>query len=145
MYNIISRKKYLHTNTFQRRILWLAIVPSLIFCIFITISILELYREMDDFMKYFSKPAVFSMIEKWGLLIISALWLLFVFIIVWVFNVSGKLVGAFGRIIRELDEFIDGKEIKRIKARRKDDLANELLKRINILIKNLPHDWRSKD
>jgi len=98
---------------------------------------------MDEYIKHLSTPAVFALVKKWGFLTISALWMLFISIAVWVLGVSGNLVGAFQRIIRELDEFIDGKELKQIKARSKDDLANDLLKRINILIKNLPHNWRS--
>jgi len=51
---------------------------------------------------------------------------------------SSDLVGAFERITRELDEVIEGKEKKIIRARIPDELANELLKRINILIQRIP-------
>ena len=54
------------------------------------------------------------------------------------FLISKNLVGAFDRILKELDEVIDGKDRNKIGVRVRDDLANELLSRVNVLIKNLP-------
>ena len=49
---------------------------------------------------------------------------------------SRNLVGSFGRIIYELDEIIAGRTKKTIRTRSNDYLANEILKRINYLVKN---------
>jgi len=137
MYKRIPRKSIFHTNKYERRIIWLALIPALLFCILVTFVIIHLTRQLEDFMIYLTKPEILNIIENWGYWIIGAFWLLFIIIFFWALIVSGNLVGAFVRIIRELDDFIAGKEHKSIRARRNDDLANDLLKRINILIKNI--------
>ena len=62
----------------------------------------------------------------------------FLAVIVWAYDVSSRLVGAFERILRELDEIIAGKGKHHIKARKDDLLANTLLERVNKLIDKLP-------
>jgi hypothetical protein len=56
--------------------------------------------------------------------------------------VSLNMVGAFGRIICELDEIIAGRSQKSINSRPEDGLMNDLLKRINVLI---PYFVENKD
>jgi hypothetical protein len=56
--------------------------------------------------------------------------------------VSLNMVGAFGRIISELDEIIAGRSQKTINSRPEDSLMNDLLKRINVLI---PYFVENKD
>ncbi len=51
---------------------------------------------------------------------------------------SNDVVGPLDRIIRELDEVIDGGARQPITVRQRDELAHELLKRVNVLVKNLP-------
>ena len=50
------------------------------------------------------------------------------------FVISHHLVGPFGRIIRELDDVIEGRSQKMITSRPGDDLAADLLKRVNVLV-----------
>ena len=50
------------------------------------------------------------------------------------FIISHRMVGGFGRVLHELDEVIAGRSKRTIIARPKDDLFNELLKRVNVLI-----------
>ena len=47
---------------------------------------------------------------------------------------TNNLLGPVSRIINELDMVIDGSRKKTITARPADELANELLKRINVLV-----------
>jgi hypothetical protein len=70
----------------------------------------------------------FSVIIIWILFIIT------IFSVMEVFKASHSLVGSFGRIHRELDEIIEGKSKKLITARPGDELAEDLLKRVNVLI-----------
>lgn len=66
------------------------------------------------------------------------LWSFFIFILYQTFAISLNLVGSFERILHELDETIKGEIRRHIKVRDHDGLANELLKRVNVLIDNLP-------
>ena len=50
--------------------------------------------------------------------------------------ISLHMVGAFGRIIYELDEIIAGRSQKIITTRSKDELAKDLSKRINVLLEH---------
>ena len=70
--------------------------------------------------------------------IIIVLWVLMFFVLYWAYRVSNHLVGAFDRIIRELDEYLDGGKKKHIHSRKNDQLADELLKRINAMIDRIP-------
>ena len=77
-------------------------------------------------------------IDQKILSIIIILWVLLFFVIWWSFRISSLLMGSFGRIIKELDECLAGKQRKHIQARSKDELSKELIKRINALIDRLP-------
>ena len=83
-----------------------------------------------------SSSDAIRIINQWRIVIFFGLWAVCLLIILWSFSVSLNLVGAFERIINELDDVISGKSNKPIHARPTDDLANELLKRINVLIEH---------
>lgn len=70
--------------------------------------------------------------------IIFVLWILMFFVLWWAYRVSNQLVGAFDRIITEIDGFLEGKGKKYIHSRKGDHLASELLKRINTMIERIP-------
>lgn len=62
--------------------------------------------------------------------------LIFVLTLIGAYIVSHNMIGAYGRILRELDEIIAGRSTKTISSRPNDTLTKELLKRINVLIKS---------
>ncbi len=132
------RSMFMHTNKYQRRIIALTFIPSLILCILLTLFIFYFHRELINMILYSSTPPSIQFIRKWGIITLITLWAFFISVIIWAFRVSNNLVGAFERILRELDEMIAGREYKRLRARSDDDLANELLKRINALLQNPP-------
>ena len=134
MANYIQRKTYFSTNKYQRRILYLTFVPSLIICVCFTFMAVIFHRELIDVILHESEVVIVNYINQWGVFILTLLWTLFILILIWAYIISKNLVGAFIRVIRELDDVIAGKRRRHISARVKDDLANELLKRINILI-----------
>ena len=135
----VIRKKYIHTNKYQRRIIGLAIVPSLLVCFFISIVIKIFHKTLIDVLLFGSVTESVEFINRWAIWIMAGIWTFVVLVVIGAYIVSLNLVGAFERIVREMDEVIDGKDRKRIIARTNDDLANDLLKRINIFIANLPH------
>lgn len=72
------------------------------------------------------------------LTILLVLPLIFLLVIVWAYTITNKLVGAFDRILKELDEVIAGKQKRHLSVRKGDELAEEVVRRINLLIDRLP-------
>ena len=134
MSEMYKRKKYLNTNKYQRQIIRLAIVPSLAICVIISIMIKVYHMRLIDVLLFGSFVEGVNFVNNWSIFLLASLWSFFIFIVMWAFVVSLRLVGAFNRIIKEMDDVISGKNIKHIGARPRDHLANELLKRINVLI-----------
>ena len=64
--------------------------------------------------------------------------LAFYFITIRAYKVSNRLLGCFERILKELDDVAEGKQKKHIHVRPDDELAGDLLKKINAIIDRLP-------
>ena len=62
---------------------------------------------------------------------------LMIALVFWTLNVTTHYFGAYERILRELDQVLDGKREGPIKIRRGDVIFEELLKRINQLIERM--------
>ena len=77
---------------------------------------------------------VFELAMPW---LLVSLAIILVFVSLWTFDISNKLVGPFERILRELDEINEGKKKGPLKAREGDEMFDELLKRINKLLEKL--------
>ena len=82
--------------------------------------------------------ASIKFVSEWAFALLSILLLYLGCGFLWAYAVSNDVVGPFDRIIRELDEVIDGGARQPITVRQRDELAHELLKRVNVLVKNLP-------
>jgi len=138
MENFKRRRLFFHTNNYQRQIIKLAILPCLAFCTLITVFCMRFRIEMVDMILYGTRSLTMHLIDKWLIVIVAGLWSFFIFIFYQSFKISLDLVGAVRRINRDLDTTIRGETRLHIKARDCDELANELLQRVNILIDNLP-------
>ena len=134
------RTQNFQMNKYQRRIIALAFFPTVVLCLTILVIAKFFYKELIDIITNSSTATSVRFIDEWGALTIFIVWCLFVLILAWGYLVSRDMVGAFVRILRELDEIIEGGERKRITVRQNDDLASELLNRINLLIDNLPRE-----
>ncbi|HLF18370.1 MAG TPA: hypothetical protein VI749_05685 [Candidatus Omnitrophota bacterium] len=133
-----NRKLFFHTNKYQRQIIRLALLPSLAFCIMISVFCLRFRFEVVDMMLYGTRSLSLHIIDKWLVIIMIGLWVFFVFILCQTFKISLDLVGPFERINKDLDLTIKGEIRQHLKARDADTLAKELLQRVNVLIDNLP-------
>jgi hypothetical protein len=130
------RKPFVAEDKYQRQIVLLSFFPPLLFCIFFSVFVFVMDSEMGKVILSNSPAVIARQVNQWTHLIVSCLFVIYILSLAWSFVVSRNIVGAFGRIIRELDDVIDGKSKKTIGARTEDKLANELLKRINVLIKH---------
>jgi len=128
------QKRLFRSNKYRKRILSIVLLPTIIICLLISFLILLFHLELVSVILYGEGSLSLEAINQWSFIIVFVLWLIFIIVYIRVHIVSSQLVGAFERIMNEMDEVIGNKEKKELKAREKDDLANELLKRINLLI-----------
>jgi len=130
----IRRKKILNTNKYQRQIISVAFLPTMVITFFMSFMIIYVYNQLINAILQGSEVTVVELANQWMSIALFSLFSVFLLLMIWVYYVSRHLVGAFERILRELDDVIDRKRSTPIRARGKDDLANDLLKRINVLI-----------
>ena len=130
------RSLFFNATRFQKPIINLILYPAIATSAVLFFYILYFQYEV---ISAFSSPAKSSdSVTQKAFFIFVLLVLSFSGIILWAYKVSSNLVGAFERILRELDEILAGRGKRHIRARKDDELANELLKRVNALIDKLP-------
>lgn len=131
------RKRFFRTNKYQKKIVAVAFLPIVFVIVFMWIVTTVFYKEMVGVILYQSSADAIRLINQWGLVVFLGFMVVLFLVIFFSMSVSLNLVGAFERIIKELDDVVSGKSNKPLMARPKDELANELLKRINVLINRL--------
>ena len=129
-----KRNVFLTANKYQDKIILLSFVPSA--CIFIAFMLIVFIGNPIISKAVFSKslPTVANLIYTFTGAIVFILCLIILSAIMIAFVISHHLVGAFGRIIRDLDDIIEGRSKRNITYRPGDDLAADLLKRVNVLV-----------
>jgi len=131
-----SRLFFVVANKYQREIILLAFIPSvLIFLSFIAIVFIG-NPIVSNAVLHTSFFNVQNLINHFSVLIIFLICFYFISCMVLTFIISDRMVGAFDRIVRELDEVIAGRSQKLIKSRPEDTLSKDLIKRINVLIES---------
>ena len=128
------RKILVTADKYQKEMIILTFLPSaLIFLSFISIVFIgnpafslavfhTSFLHSETSINQFSEIIVFLMCVFFLLSLLAA------------FIISHNMIGAFGRIIRELDEIIAGHSQRAISSRPNDTLTKDLLKRINVLV-----------
>ena len=66
---------------------------------------------------------------------LGILWIFFLVLFLVSVKFSSRMVGPYERIIREMDEVIDGGRTAPLKLRKNDDFFKDLVTRVNKLIK----------
>ena len=130
------RKLFFRANKYQKKIIALAFLPAVIIIVFMWIAMEIFYRELVGVIVYQSSADAINIVNHWSGIIFAGFFIVLIGITLWAFSASLNMVGAFERLIRELDDVISGSSNKPLKARPKDELANGLLKRINVLIEH---------
>ena len=132
-----KRHKHLNGSRYQRRITSLIFITSLVFCVLISLIILYSHYQLINILLYNKGLQDIRSVNDLSIYVLVSIWCLLFLFLIWANNVASNLLGAFERIIRELDEIIENKEKRPVRARPSDELPNDLLKRINILIENI--------
>ena len=130
-----SRNIFKSSNKYQDQIIFLVYFPTVFtFLAFILIVFIG-NPFMAHAMLHATSSHIGNLLSQFSSLIVLVICLFFFLSLVAAFIISNSLVGAFERIIRELDEIIAGGPRKFIVSRPKDTLSADLLKRINVLVK----------
>ena len=137
-FGVRSCRALLHTTKHQRQIIRLSVVPSTIFCVVMYFLLHAFQNDLGEAIYTASDVASIKFVSEWAFALLSILLLYLGCGFLWAYAVSNDVVGPFDRIIRELDEVIDGGARHTITVRQRDELAQQLLKRVNVLVKNLP-------
>ncbi len=125
-----KRSLLFHINTFQKQL----ILPVMLSCLFSLVCLAYLYYYSDVGRLIYNDQYYFlKMALPWILISLA-----FLFIVLWTYYVSNKIVGPFERVLREVDDILAGKGKKKIGIRSKDGMFEELVKRINALVERLP-------
>lgn len=129
-----SRNIFSTANRYQDKIVFLSFFPSVF--IFLTFILVVMIGNPIITKAIFngSYPEIVKLILSFTGAIIFLLCLILLMSMILSFIISHHIVGPFGRIIKELDSIIEGNSTKPITSRPGDDLAKDLLKRINVLV-----------
>ena len=133
--SIKSRNIFLTANKYQDKIILLSFFPSMF--IFLAFSSIVFIGNpiLTKAIFHTSINSVTTIVYLFTGAIVLLLCAIIISTVMFSFIISHHLVGPFGRIIKELDDIIDGKSKRLIiTSRPGDDLAADLLKRVNILV-----------
>ncbi len=97
---------------------------------------IEIFQtELRDVIITSTDEAAIVALTRWGVLLFLALAACFLAVVASTYVASRNVLGPFDRLLREMDEMLDGRrERKPLSVRAKDTLAHELVKRVNKLI-----------
>ena len=130
-----KRQRFLGINRWQRQSIKLSVAPALVLFMFMFLLIEIFQTELRDVIITSSDEATIVALTRWGVWLFVALAACFLAVVTSTYVASRNVLGPFDRLLRALDEMLDGRrERKPLRVRPKDDLANELVKRVNKLI-----------
>lgn len=130
-----KRKLFPFINTYQGKIVFSVFVSALVLhlCLFVMLTILHMNLGML-IIEEAPTDVVAGFIDSWSFTVILISLFFVMSVLVITFIISRNLVGAFERVIRELDDILEGRKETPVAVRKHDSLAQELLKRVNKII-----------
>ncbi|MBF0120679.1 MAG: hypothetical protein HQK79_17770 [Desulfobacterales bacterium] len=132
------RSLIFNINKFQVYILFPTIITALVILSFLGLlyylSVNEaavVYETANSTVVY---NQFFGNVKNFIPVIVAIISIMVLILVFWSYRTSNKLVGPYERILKELDEIIEGKRDKISPTREGDEMFEELLKRINLLV-----------
>jgi hypothetical protein len=129
-----NRSRLFHLNRYQLRVLLLVLAPPVV--IVSTFALLSnlFFDQLLAAVQSGSEATLVDFLSDWRFYFFFLLWGMLALIVLVTYVVSKNLLGAFTRLFREMDEMLAGERaVGPLVARKHDDLANELLDRMNRL------------
>ena len=122
-------------NRWQRHSVTLAVAPALVLFLFMFLLIEIFQPELSEVIISSTDEASIVVLTRWGVWMFAALAACSLAVVTWAYLESRNVLGALDRLLREMDEMLDGRrERKPLSVRANDTLAHELVKRVNKLI-----------
>jgi len=129
-----QRSLLLNTNKFEKLIIY----PTIIFCL-LAAFLVFLCLEYNVRVSVYPRESTILNIDAGQFreaipYMLIGISLILICIISWTYYVVNKIVGPHDRIIKELDEVIEGKKTGVLTVRKDDKMFTELLDKINKII-----------
>ncbi|MBF0478302.1 MAG: hypothetical protein HQL26_02355 [Candidatus Omnitrophica bacterium] len=129
MANLIAPRKVLfNVNKYQQILFYPTILVFMIGCMMAWLCLM--YFMLTDYLANPGLGQIHRLIPYMLVILAAAL----ILVIIWQSKLSNRVVGAFGRVVREMDEVIEGKRPGPIMVRERDEMFYEIVKRVNLLI-----------
>ena len=133
---MLNRK--LSVGKFQNKLISIMFIPMVNLLIFNFFFLFALYSTLFRTIQAESSvPVLMQYIQQYYYIAIIIIMLIFILTLFWIHTESSKMVGAFERLIKELDEFDLSKQDKIFHVRKNDTFAKEIANRINKIL----GDW----
>lgn len=132
--DIFKRNIFLHLNKFQQRIILYLTALGIAALSLMMLFLSYLYADSNNFLHTFP----FFTIKICIVIALPIAAILILIACLYAYHLTNKLFGPYDRIIKELDSVIETRQKKELSVRKGDELFEELLKRINALIRQLP-------
>ena len=132
---ILKRRPLFHLNRFQRQLMAAVLIASFFGYTACLLCLDYFYFDESSILYDFSWVHL-KLLVKWFAPLAAVSLGLVAFILSFV---SHRILGPYERIVRELDEIIEGKNRRALSVRKHDEMFSDLLKRINTLIKKIPN------
>ena len=133
MPNPTKRKKF-HMTRYEQSIIRGIFILPMSFCMLFTVMIGIFHNEVIEVITKGSTNLTANYLSQTLTYIVITLWGFFFLSYVLARITSNNMLGAFERILRDLDEMNDTGVKKHLHCRKNDILAGELIRRINTFI-----------
>jgi hypothetical protein len=131
---VTQRKRMPSINKYQWRILLLVLTPPVLILSALALLSNLFFDQLLAAVQSGSPTTLMDFLADWRLNFLLILWALLTLVVVITYVVSRNMLGPFSRLLREMDQVLAGERgFGPLKARQHDELANELLQRINRL------------
>lgn len=128
----------INIGKFQKKIFLITFIPMVALSVFNFLLISALYLALKRIIQTQSSiPDLIREVQQCSLGAIWAMTLIFIGALFWVNQESSKMVGAFERLIKELNEFDPDKSGNSLETRKGDTFAKTIAQRINLILE----DW----
>lgn len=133
-----KRNLFAIRNPYQMQSVLLLISPLFVMAATLTAISYIVGSEVDRLLTLQSYGMVAGCIAKWFYLTVCFIFITLITFFLMAFKFSENMLNPFTRILKEMDEVLETGKKKVITVRPEDDLANEVLLRVNKFIQKMP-------
>jgi len=138
----MNKRKRIFANRMHRDLFLVILLASLLPAIVVTICLYYLIFSVTASQFAIPEVIAYNLIpaaKRVTIIIVVSAPIIISTIMIFAHKITHKIIGPFNRIIRELDEYIEGKKVGRIVIRKTDKFL-PLVERINKLLDKLKKD-----